>query len=316
MTRYSETRRPSRSAGPILVIAAVSTLVGWSLPDDAHSALPKPDMTLDLWPDSPPDSNGLSGPEKGTRCVGNISKPTLLVYLPSKSSSPTAAVVVTPGGSYGVVCVESEGYPIAELLLKRGIATIICKYRLPNGHHLVPANDARRAIRTVRQNAARWNIDPGRVGVWGFSAGGHLASTVSTVFDKGRADADDPVERRSSRPDFSILFYPVVTMMDGAVHRGSRRNLLGAHPTLEMRERYSNEARVRKNTPPTFLLHCTDDKAVPVENSLGYYRQLVKHGVPAELLVFEKGSHGPTAFNNNPSWLIAFDAWLKTRQIN
>jgi len=282
-------------------------------PAVSAAELPKPTAVLDLWPDGPPDTNGLTGPEKGTRCVGNISKPTLLVYLPGGDRKPTAAVVITPGGGYGVVCVEPEGYPIAELLIQRGIAAIICKYRLPNGHHLVPANDARRAIRTVRHNAAKWNIDPKRIGVWGFSAGGHLASTVSTVFDSGKADAEDTVERQPSRPNFSILFYPVVTMKDGAVHRGSRRNLMGAAPKASLLERYSNESRVTKQTPPTFLLHCTDDRAVPVENSLGYYRQLVAKGVPATLLIFESGSHGPTAFNRNPSWLAAFDRWLTAR---
>ena len=282
-------------------------------PAVSAAELPKPTAVLDLWPDGPPDTNGLSGPEKGTRCVGNISKPTLLVYLPGGDRKPTAAVVITPGGGYGVVCVEPEGYPIAELLIQRGIAAIICKYRLPNGHHLVPANDARRAIRTVRHNAARWNIDPKRVGVWGFSAGGHLASTVSTIFDSGKSDAQDTVERQSSRPDFSVLFYPVVTMKDGAVHKGSRRNLLGGTPKSTLLERYSNESRVTRQTPPTFLLHCTDDRAVPVENSLGYYRQLVAKGVPATLLIFETGSHGPTAFNKNPSWLAAFDRWLTAR---
>ena len=282
-------------------------------PAVSAAELPKPTTVMDLWPDGPPDTNGLTGPEKGTRCVGNISKPTLLVYLPGGDRKPTAAVVITPGGGYGVVCVEPEGYPIAELLIQRGIAAIICKYRLPNGHHLVPANDARRAIRTVRHNAAKWNIDPKRVGVWGFSAGGHLASTVSTVFDSGKADARDTVERQPSRPDFSVLFYPVVTMKDGAVHKGSRRNLVGGTPKSTLLERYSNESRVTRQTPPTFLLHCTDDRAVPVENSLRYYRQLVAKGVPATLLIFETGSHGPTAFNKNPSWLAAFDRWLTAR---
>jgi acetyl esterase/lipase len=294
-----------------ILLAVLLTLV--LAPTASAAPPPKPTAVLKLWPDGPPDSNGLSGPEKGTRCVGNISKPTLLVYLPKATNKPTAAVVITPGGGYGVVCVEPEGYPIAELLVERGIAAIICKYRLPNGHHLVPANDARRAIRTVRHNATTWNIDPERVGVWGFSAGGHLASTVSTVFDSGQANASDAVERQSSRPDFSVLFYPVITMMDTAVHKGSRRNLMGADPKLSLKERYSNEARVSRQTPPTFMLHCTDDRAVPVENSLRYYRQLVKNGVPAELLIFEKGSHGPTAFNNNPSWLTAFDRWLTAR---
>lgn len=270
-------------------------------------------MTIPLWPSGAPDDNGLSGKEKPGGCIGNISKPTLTIYLPDRDRATGAAVVITPGGGYGVVCMETEGKQIADILLPRGIAAIVVKYRLPNGHHLVPANDARRAIRTVRHNATTWNINPGRVGVWGFSAGGHLASTVSTVFDKGQPAADDPIERQSSRPDFSILFYPVITMRQGVTHAGSRRNLVGPRATTRLVQRYSNEDRVGKATPPTFMLHAADDRAVPVENSLRYYRRLVSHGVPVQLLLFESGGHGPGAFKTNPSWLPAFDAWLKKR---
>jgi len=257
--------------------------------------------TMDLWPDGVPDDNGLTGPERAGGCVGNISKPTLTIYLPPKDKATGAAIVVTPGGGYGVVCVKTEGQDIADVLVPRGIATIVVKYRLPNGHHKIPANDARRAIRTVRHHAAEWNIDPKKVGVWGFSAGGHLASTVSTVFDNGKPDADDLIERHGSRPDFAVLFYPVITMEKGVTHSGSRNNLLGSDASDELIERYSNERRVGKNTPPTFVLHAGDDRAVPVENSLRYYRNLVRHGVSSQLLLFERGGHGPNAFNSNPA---------------
>lgn len=269
--------------------------------------------TLFLWPDGPPSDNGLSGPERAGGCVGNISEAKLFVYLPAADKATGAAVVVTPGGGYGVVCEQTEGHAIARILQPLGIATIIVHYRLPNGRHTIPAEDARRAIRTVRHNAKAWRIDPKRVGVWGFSAGGHLASTVATVFDAGDATASDAVERQSSRPDFAILFYPVISMEEGVTHGGSRRNLLGADPSPERVAQYNNDARVSKDTPPVFLLHAGDDGAVPIENALRFHRALLAHRVPAEALLFEKGGHGPGAFTRNPSWQGAFEAWLKRR---
>ena len=269
--------------------------------------------TLPLWPDGPPSDNGLSGPERAGGCVGNISEAMLFVYLPPAKKATGAAVVVTPGGGYGVVCERTEGHDAARILQPLGIATIIVHYRLPNGNHTVPADDARRAIRTVRHNAKAWRIDPKRVGVWGFSAGGHLASTVATVFDKGDAAANDEVERQSSRPDFAVLFYPVISMEEGVTHGGSRRNLLGAAPTPELVARYNNDARVSKETPPVFLLHAADDRAVPIENALRFQRALFANKVSVEALLFEKGGHGPGAFTRNPSWHGAFEAWLKRR---
>ena len=272
---------------------------------------PGPRVTeLPLWPDGLPDSNGLSGQEEIGACIGNISTPTLTVHLPSDDTATGAAIVVTPGGGYGVVCADTEGKEIAEILVPLGVATIVLKYRLPNQHHLIPANDARRAIRTVRANAEQWNLDPHRIGVWGFSAGGHLASTVSTKFDAGQANADDRVERYSSRPDFSILFYPVITMELGTTHNGSRKNLLGPSPSDEMLRRYSNDLQVSADTPPTFLLHAADDRAVPIENSLRYYMQLLSHHVSARMVLYETGGHGPGAFRSNASWLPTFESWL------
>ena len=263
-----------------------------------------------LWPDGAPDDNGLSGDETLGGCIGNISEATLTLHLPPKDQATGAAVVITPGGGYAVVCADTEGRQIANLLVPRGIAAIVVKYRLPNQHHQIPANDARRAIRTVRHNAAKWNIDTNKVGVWGFSAGGHLASTVSTVFDAGDASAADPIAQQSSRPDFSILFYPVISMHPGVTHGGSRRNLIGSDPTPDLVARYSNDQQVTNETPPTFMLHAADDQAVPIENSLRYYRQLTIHNVPSRLVVFETGGHGPGAFKSNPSWTAVFDEWL------
>ncbi len=263
-----------------------------------------------LWPKGPPDSNGLTGPETTRDCIGNISIPTVLWYPAPKEKATGAAVVVMPGGGYGVVCVTSEGMPIVEILHERGIAVVMLKYRLPNQHHLIPANDARRAIRMTRAKAAEWGIDPKRVGVWGFSAGGHLASTVTTVFDAGNPQSEDPIERMSSRPDFSVLFYPVISMKNEITHQGSRKNLIGEQDLVE---RYSNELNVTAETPPCFLLHCSDDTAVPVDNSIRFYQALVANKVPATCLIFEAGKHGPGAFKKNPSWEGALDDWLKKR---
>ena len=268
---------------------------------------------MPLWPDGPAEENGLTGAEEADRCTGNISTPTLTVYLPPADKATGTAVVITPGGGYAVVCAETEGKQIADILVPMGIAAIVLKYRLPNQHHQIPADDARRAIRTVRHHAADWHINPDKIGVWGFSAGGHLASTVSTTFDAGNGRAADPVERYSSRPDFSILFYPVISMDERIAHAGSRRNLMGPDADYDMVQQYSSEEQVSENTPPTFLLHASDDKGVPVANSLRYYRQLVKNGVPARLLIYETGGHGPSVFNSNPSWRAVFDNWIKAR---
>lgn len=282
-----------------LILGAAATL----------GAEPAPEPLL-LWPNGAPESNGLEGPETVKGCIGNISVPTITVYKAPAENATGAAVVVMPGGGYGVVCVEAEGMPIVRELNERGITAVMLKYRLPNQNHLIPANDARRAIRMTRARAAEWGIDPKRVGVWGFSAGGHLASTVTTVFDAGNPASDDAVERMGSRPDFSVLFYPVISMKEEIVHKGSRQNLMGKEDLIE---RYSNELRVTPETPPCFLLHSSDDSVVPAENSLCFYQALVANKVPAACLIFEEGGHGPNAFKNNPSWEASLDAWLKKR---
>jgi len=270
-------------------------------------AEPRPEL---LWPEGAPDENGLSGPERIGGCIGNISIATLTVYPAPKEKATGAAVVVIPGGGYGVVCVPSEGMEAVKHLNARGITAVMLKYRLPNQHHLIPAKDARRAIRTTRSKAKEWGLDPKRVGVWGFSAGGHLASTVSTVFDEGDPESEDVIERESSRPDFAILFYAVISMKEEITHKGSRRNLLGQEDLVE---RYSSELQVSPETPPCFLLHCSDDRVVPVENSLRFYQALVTNKVPAAFAIFEQGGHGPNAFTKNPSWEGMFDEWLKKR---
>ncbi|HYO21359.1 MAG TPA: alpha/beta hydrolase [Flavisolibacter sp.] len=226
-----------------------------------------------------------------------VQSPEITVYLPTKRSATGQAVIICPGGGYGGLSYNWEGSDPARLLSARGIAAIVLKYRLPNARsnitpHLSPLMDAKRAIRIVRANAAKWNIKKDRVGIMGFSAGGHLASTLATHFDAGDAANADSIERQSSRPDFAVLVYPVISMSKPIMHAGSRNNLIGATPDSSLARLYSNEFQVTKETPPTFLVHSTDDKGVPVENSLLFYQALKDNNVPAEMHIYPYGGHG------------------------
>ena len=243
---------------------------------------PKVGEPTPLWPEGPP---GVPKDAPGQR-------PTLTLYQPPPDKATGAIVVVCPGGGYGGLA-NHEGPPIAEWLNGLGVSAVVLRYRLaPSAHHPAMLQDAARAIRTVRANAESWKVDPGRVGVLGFSAGGHLASTIATHFDSGDPNATDPVERFSSRPDRAILIYPVISLVTPYTHLGSKKNLLGDNPTKELAESLSNELRVTKDTPPTFLAHTDQDAAVPPENSLLFALALRKAKVPVELHVFEKGQHG------------------------
>jgi len=267
---------------------------------------------IKIWADGVPDSNGLFGKEIINECIGNISEPDITVYSPEKSKNIGVAVLVISGGGYGVVCIETEGNHIAEWLVLQGITAVVLKYRLPNGHHQIPANDARRAIRIIRYNAKEWNIDKDKIGVWGFSAGGHLASTIATVFKNGNPGTKDIIEQKSSRPNFVILYYPVISMEEDITQSDTKKNLLGKQFDDQILvKQYSNENSVTKETPPTFLLHCSDDLEVPVENSLRLYKALIEKKIPTEMIIFEKGGHGPNAFNSNPSWKYILENWLK-----
>lgn len=223
-----------------------------------------------------------------------VTSPALFPYLPPKESATGTAILICPGGGYGALAFNHEGHAIAKWLNEHGIAGIILKYRLPSDQIMKdktigPLQDAQEALRTIRRNAAKWNINPRKIGVMGFSAGGHLASTLSTHYsDK----VYEPVDTVSARPDFSILIYPVITMDSSFTHAGSRRNLLGAEPSAEMVLKYSNEKQVNDKTPPAFMVHSMDDKTVPVKNSIVYYEALVKYGIPSELHMFQKGGHG------------------------
>ncbi|NND99497.1 MAG: alpha/beta hydrolase [Pirellulaceae bacterium] len=222
-----------------------------------------------------------------------------LMITRAQSPTPTAAVVILPGGGYGGHAMGHEGYEFAQWFHSMGITSAICTYRLRGkgndgkGYgHPVPMMDAQRAIQSLRARSKELNVDPNRVGVIGFSAGGHLCSTVSTKFADGQPDSADPIARVSSRPDFSILCYPVIGLGKPYTHQGSQRNLLGSDADPELIASLSNEDQVTKQTPPTFLFHTEEDQAVPVENSLRYYEACKQHGVAAEMHVFAKGRHG------------------------
>ncbi|QDT43747.1 Acetylxylan esterase precursor [Gimesia alba] len=216
-----------------------------------------------------------------------------------------AAIVICPGGGYRGLVTGGEGHRIAQWLNQHGIAGVVLEYRMPDGRSFVPLMDAQQAIRTVRANAKQWNIDPHKVGIMGFSAGGHLASTAATHFDAGDPQSDDPVRRQSSRPDFAILVYPVVTM-GNTTHGGSKKNLLGAEPSPELIELFSNEKQITSETPPIFLAHAIDDKPVPVENSRALYQALQAKQIPSKLLELPSGGHGLNGYKG-PMW----DAWQK-----
>jgi acetyl esterase/lipase len=219
--------------------------------------------------------------------------PTITTCLPAADKTSGTAIVVCPGGGYGGLAGhEGEGY--AKWLAENGVSAFVLKYRLGSGgyRHPVMLGDVSRAIRLVRSRAAEWELDPKRVGVMGSSAGGHLASTVLTHFDAGQANADDPIERQSSRPDFGVLCYAVISMEDGVTHGGSKANLLGKTPDPHLVDLLSNEKHVTKNTPPCFVWSTQEDKAVPVTNSLRFVTALQQNGVSYDFHVYQKGPHG------------------------
>lgn len=225
----------------------------------------------------------------------------ITVHRPAKGNG--AAIVICPGGGYGGLVTGGEGHGIAAWLNKHGITGVVLEYRLPAGRTYVPLLDAQRAIRTVRARAAEWGVDPARIGIMGFSAGGHLASTADTHFDGGDPKSADPVERVSCRPDFAILVYPVISMSD-KTHQGSKQNLLGANPSKELVELFSNEKQVTDKTPPTFLAHAKDDTVVVPENAQMFYDALQAHKVPSRYLELPSGGHGLNGYKG-PMW----DAW-------
>jgi acetyl esterase/lipase len=282
-------------------------ILSWMAPACAgQSGTPK---TLALWEKAAPVAVGKE--------LADV--PNVRVFLPPADKATGAAVVICPGGGYGHLADTYEGVDVARWFNSVGVAGVVLKYRLaPRYRHPTPLQDVQRALRLVRFHAKDWGIDPGRIGVLGFSAGGHLAATASTHFDDGDPKAEDPVDRFSCRPDFSILVYAVITLTDPSTHGGSRNNLLGKAPDPKLVEDLSNEKKVNGRTPPAFLVHTSEDTAVPPENSILYYQACRKARVPAELHIFEKGRHGlGMGKRGTPfaAWPELCASWLRDRQI-
>jgi acetyl esterase/lipase len=246
-------------------------------------------------------------------------RPTITLYAPSSDHPPTAAVIVFPGGSYAYLATNHEGRQIANWLNAMGITAFVVKYRLgPRYHHPVELRDAQRAVRMVRARAKEFAVLPDKIGVMGFSAGGHLASTTITHFDSGNPQASDPIDRASSRPDFAVLIYPVISFTAEYTHQGSRENLLGKNPSPELVRQLSSELNVTPQAPPTFLFSTSADTAVPPENSVAFYLALHKAGVPAELHIFENAPHGVGLDLKDPSvreWSTLLLHWFRVRNL-
>lgn len=262
-----------------LIFVAVCSLA--SLAIAQPPAKPTPSERVALWPGKAPNGDGTL--EDSTK--------ELEVFLPPADKANGAAIVLCPGGGYIRHVTDREGYPVAQWLNEHDIACVILEYRLPKLRHAVPLLDAQRAIRLTRANAAKWKLDPKRIGILGFSAGGHVASTATTHFDLSTSSAIDPIEKQSSRPDFAWFVYPVVTMGE-FTHTGSKKELLGDNPPADLVRLYSNELQVAAETPPVFIAHAIDDKPVPIENSRQFVAAMQKHQRPVELLELPSGGHG------------------------
>jgi acetyl esterase/lipase len=243
--------------------------------------------------------------------------PTLDLYLVPADRANGTAVVVCPGGGYRALAMDHEGEQVARWWNSLGVSAFVLKYRLgPKYHHPVELGDAQRAVRWVRSRAEQYGIRQDRIGIMGFSAGGHLASSAATLFDKGQAAATDPIDRLSSRPDFAVLGYPVISMTTEYVHQGSKNNLLGENPDPALAEQLSTELRVTPDTPPVFLFHTNQDKTVPAENSILFYLALRKAGIPAELHIYERGPHGVGLAWSDAvlsSWPARLADWMRIR---
>ena len=261
-------------------------------------------MELPLYPDSIPGNTVKLSKEEA---------PTLTLYLPIKEKATGTAILVIPGGAYGFLAFEEEGIAIAKAFTEKGIAAFVLKYRLPKRETMWdksygPLMDAQQAMKVIRSNAVNWNLNPRKVGVIGYSAGGHLASTLGTHFSKSYIPNKENI---SLRPDFMILVYPVISMNDQLTHMGSKINLLGMEPSKEKVALFSNELQVTKETPPTYLTHCGDDQVVDVNNSIVFYQALQKNGVDAELHLFPKGNHGFTQRLPVSEWLDPMLGFMK-----
>jgi acetyl esterase/lipase len=273
----------------------------------ADVALGQDPQTIRLW----------SGDAPGAMGSEDKDVPTLTIYAAYGKTTSGMGIIVCPGGGYGALAMNHEGRQVANYLNSVGISAFVLKYRLgPKYHHPVELGDAQRAIRLVRSRAKEFNIEADKVGILGFSAGGHLASTAGTHFDAGKADAADPIDRISSRPDYLVLAYPVISFTTAYTHKGSLKNLLGDNPDPELVKSLSSELQVTAQTPPTFLFSTSGDTGVPPENSVLFYLALHQAGVPAEIHIFEKGPHGTGLGGMDPAleeWPRLLVTWFRTR---
>ena len=298
----------------LIVMAATGAVLVLSFAAAARGGMPAGAKTQLLWPPDTPD----------LKDANDKDKPTLTACLPPKAKANGTAIVICPGGGYEFLAMDHEGWKVAEWLNSLGVAGFVLKYRhRGNGFgHPAPLRDAQRAIATVRKGAAegRWPVAPNRIGILGFSAGGHLASTAGTHFHKGKPDAKDPLDRLSCRPDFMVLVYPVVSFIEPFSHRGSMVNLIGGKPDKKLIEHLSNERQVTPQTPPTFLISTDADRGVPAENSIAFFLALRKAKVPAEMHIYEHGGHG---FGMNvrgvppatATWIARCADWMRGRKL-
>lgn len=306
-------KRVLLSAGVIMLCVSIAITARTQQPPTAQPAAPAPGRGLNTLPQEIPlwegGAPGALGTEDGDR-------PTLTIYRAPRVANGTG-VIVAPGGGYGALAMDHEGRQVAYWFNAMGVSAFVLKYRLgPKYHHPIELGDAQRAIRTVRARAPEFGVLADRIGMMGFSAGGHLTATAGTHFDAGKPDAADPIDRISSRPDFLILGYPVISSDPAIAHAGSFKNLLGENPDVRLLEDLSNDLRVTPETPPTFLFHTNADAGVPAENSVRFYLALRKAKVPAEMHIFESGPHGVGLALNDPSlsaWPTLLMNWLRAR---
>jgi acetyl esterase/lipase len=293
-------------------------LVAGALLAGSIDAAAAPSATvLPLWPEGVPDARPGAGPEhEADGRVSNVSEPTLTVYGPAVDRPNGTAVIICPGGGYVRLSVQREGEQYAAWLGTLGITSFVLKYRMQESGHPAPLRDVLRAVRLVRSQAAKYHIRPDRIGVMGSSAGGHLAASAGTLFDHplGRTGAE--LDKVSARPDFLMLMYPVITMEGPAAHAGSRTALLGAHPAAADVQLMSVEKQVTSATPPTLLIHTQEDSVVPAENSILFYQALTRAKVPADMYLFEHGSHGMgmrAGLGTASDWPRRAEEWLRAR---
>lgn len=287
------------------VLAVFGALVFLSLTINAQEI-------VDIYPGVVPNSKSLGKKETfGSGMFRGVSTPTLEIYLPEKATATGTAVIIIPGGSYAVLVYQGEGVYNAKQFAKNGIAAFILKYRLPDDSILQdktigPLQDVQQAIKFVRENAGKWGVDTSKVGIIGFSAGGHLASTAATHFQKAVIENKN---NTNLRPDFQVLVYPITSMQDSLTHIDSRNNLLGKTPTKELIDQYSNDLQVTKTTPPAYITHAADDNVVDVDNSIRYFEALRHHKVPVEMHIYPSGGHG--FIFRQPDWIDPLLLWMK-----